>query len=66
MTYFIRDLKHKIQIFVNILTSNAIKLISPAGSGCGSVGRVVASEARDPWFKYGDWQNFKNELIYQE
>ena len=25
---------------------------------CGSVGRVVASDIRDPWFEYSHWQNF--------
>ena len=31
------------------------------GSGCGSVGRAVASSTRDPWFESRHWQNF----IYQ-
>ena len=28
------------------------------GSGCGSVGRVVASNTRDPWFKSSHRQKF--------
>ena len=31
------------------------------GSGCGSVGRAVASDTRDPWFESRHRQNF----IYQ-
>ena len=26
------------------------------GSGCGTIGRAVASNIRDPWFKPSHWQ----------
>ena len=35
------------------------------GSGCGSVGRAVASDTRDPRFKPRLWQNFLNQIIYR-
>ena len=34
------------------------KLLS--GSGCGSVGRAVASNTRGPWFESSRWQNLLN------
>ena len=34
------------------------KLLTPWGSGCGSVGRVVASDTRDPRIKSRHQQNF--------
>ena len=33
-----------------------------SGSGCGSVGRVVASDTRGPRFKFSHWQ----KIIYME
>ena len=30
------------------------------GSGCGSVGRVVASDTNGPWFEPCHWQMFKH------
>ena len=35
------------------------------GSGCGSVGRAVASNTRDPMFKSQHRQNFICQIIYQ-
>ena len=35
------------------------------GSGCGSVGRAVASDTRDLWFKSRHLQNFIYQIIYQ-
>ena len=35
------------------------------GSGCGSVGRSVASDTRDLWFKSRHRQNFIYQIIYQ-
>ena len=32
------------------------------GSGCGSVGRAVTSDTRDPWFESSHWQ--KKLFIY--
>ena len=32
------------------------------GSGCGSVGRAVASDTRDPWFVSRHQQNFTYQL----
>ena len=39
---------------------NAFSLIKKLslGSGCGSVGRVVASNIRGPLFESSNWQNF--------
>ena len=34
-------------------------------SGCGSVGRAVASDTRDPRFESRHWQNFFYQIIYQ-
>ena len=34
------------------------------GSGWGSVGRVVVSDTRGPWFKSSHQRNFSNEHIY--
>ena len=31
-------------------------LATLSGSGCGIVGREVASDTRHPWFKLGHWQ----------
>ena len=28
-------------------------MLGKNGSGCGSVGRAVASDTRDPWFEFG-------------
>ena len=33
-----------------------------SGSGCGSVGRAVASDSRDPWFESRHRQNFIFQL----
>ena len=33
------------------------------GSDCGSVGRAVASDTRDPVFKSSQWQNFTHKLM---
>ena len=35
------------------------------GSACGSVGRAVASDTRDPQFVSHHWQNFIYQFIYQ-
>ena len=32
------------------------KIVNIKGSRCGSVGRVVASDTRDPWFEFNHWQ----------
>ena len=34
-------------------------------SGCDPVGRMVASNTRDPWFIPRHWQNFIYQFIYQ-
>ena len=34
------------------------------GSGCSSVGRVVASDTRDPRFESRHWQNFYRTFVY--
>ena len=31
--------------------------------GCGSVGKAVASDSRDPWFGSRQWQNFIYQLF---
>ena len=36
------------------------------GSGCGSVGRTVASDTKDPQFKSRRWQNFISQLYDRE
>ena len=41
----------------NVLAPNKLKIES-INSGCGSVGRAVASDTRDPQFESGHWQNF--------
>ena len=33
------------------------------GSGCGLVGRAVASNTRDPWFKSSNWQFVLSTLL---
>ena len=33
------------------------------GSGCGLVGRAVASNTRDPWFKSSNWQFLLSTLL---
>ena len=33
------------------------------GSGCGSVGRAVASDTRGPRFKSSHWQNYIEHLF---
>ena len=33
------------------------------GSGCGSVGRAVASDTRGPWFESGHRQDFVMNLF---
>ena len=33
------------------------------GSGCGSVGRAVASDTRDPQFESSHWQTFIKNLF---
>ena len=38
-----------------------LQIFVVAGSGCGSVGRAIASNARDLQFESQHWQNF----IYQ-
>ena len=35
-----------------------VKLNDNPGSGCGSVGRAVASNTRGPRLKYSHWQKF--------
>ena len=35
----------------------AAKLLCHWSSGCGAVGRAVASKCRDPKFESGHWQN---------
>ena len=35
---------------------------SNEGSGCGSVGRAVASDTRDPWFEPQHKQNLSTNL----
>ena len=34
------------------------------GSGCGSVGRAVASDTRGPWFESSHWQKFILNIVY--
>ena len=36
------------------------------GSGCGSVGRAVASNTRGPWFKSSRRQNFIMNIVYSK
>ena len=33
------------------------------GSGCGSVGRVVTSDTRDPRFESSHWRTFSEQLF---
>ena len=35
------------------------------GSGCGSVGRAVASDTRGPWFESSHRQNFISNIYCQ-
>ena len=37
-----------------------IRLATALGSGCGSVGRAVASDTRGPRFESSHWQNLLN------
>ena len=37
-----------------------IRLATALGSGCGSVGRAVASNTRGPWFESSHWKNLLN------
>ena len=41
------------QTAINLKVKNEAK-----GSGCGSVGRAVASDTRDPRFESSHWQKF--------
>ena len=41
------------------------KIIPIMGSGCGSVGRTVASNTRDLRFETRHWQNLIYQFIYQ-
>ena len=34
------------------------------GSGCGLVGRAVASDTRGPWFESSQWQNVCWTIVY--
>ena len=40
------------------------KKIESFGSGCGSVGRAVASKTRGPWFKSSQWHKFIQNMFY--
>ena len=40
------------------LISHYLSRNSCLGTGCGSVGRVVASDNKGPWFEYSHWQTF--------
>ena len=39
-------------------------MLSKDGSGCGSVGRAVASNTRGPWFKSSHWQTFISDIYW--
>ena len=53
-------------LLVNRKTLKFEHLSSMLGSGCGTVGRVVASDTRDPWFESQHWQKFICQLFYLE
>ena len=55
-------IKKNFQISVSIETS-MVYHSSLVGSGCGSVGRVVASITRGPLFKSSHWQNLYRTLF---
>ena len=42
-----------------------VNILLNLGSGCGSVGRAVASHTRDPRFEPYHWRNFVYQFIYQ-
>ena len=48
---------------ISIIVWNFYKIfwctkLAHLGSGCGSVGRAVASDTRGPWFESSHWQKF--------
>ena len=45
-------------IEINWSANWATETMRPMGSGCGSVGRAVASDTRCRWFKSSHWQKF--------
>ena len=47
-----------ISIYLPILANLKHKLTQKEGSGCGSVGRAVASDTRDLRFETSHWQDF--------
>ena len=50
-------------IFAGTLRS---RNLTNLGSGCGSVGRVVASKSRGPQFEYSHWQTFILNIYCQQ
>ena len=53
----------KLRIHPSLVCEIQSKNASLWGSGCGSVGRAVTSDTRDPRFESRHWQNFINCTI---
>ena len=58
----VHSVKEENWIF-EISSKNSFITLTTAGSGCGSVGRAVASDTRDTQFESSHWQTFIEHLL---